>query len=115
MNLERAAQNAIDLSHRMEAALKIDDMDLCKDLLALRGEAMVAFGQWHSASSASEKNICQPLIDELITADGNLKVQYKAALEESAVVFRQSLTSSAGIPAGAYNTNTTPACVDRKA
>ncbi len=115
MNLEKSILNAIDLSRRMEAALKVDDMILCSDLLEIRAVAMADFESSHRSSSADEKGACSDLIKELIAADGSLQTQYKAALNTSGADFRQSLGSAAGSPAGAYNTNNTAACVDRKA
>jgi hypothetical protein len=115
MNLEKSILNAIDLSRRLEAALKVDDMDLCGDLLEIRGEAMAAFETIHRASSAAQKEHCHILIEELVSADRSLQDRYEKALEASAGEFRQSLTSGSGIPVGAYNSTPAPACVDRKA
>ncbi len=115
MNLEKSIVNAIDLSHRLEAALKVADMDLCRDILDIRGEAMDHFERWHRAGTVSEIQNCRELIEELITVDRELQDNYQTALDSSAEEYRQSKISGSKIPTGAYNTNITPACVDRKA
>jgi len=115
MNLEKSILNAIDLSRRMEAALKVDDMILCNDLLEIRAVAMADFESSHRSSTEDEKSACSHLIKELVAADRSLQTQYKAALSVSGTDFRNSIGSAAGNPSGAYNTSNTAACVDRKA
>ncbi len=115
MNLEKSILNAIDLTGRLEAALKMDDMELCQDVLNLRGEAMAAFETWHRASSPAEKANCTDLIKELVLADRKVQAHFQTALETSAGDFRKSLTSVSTVSSGAYQTNPNPACVDRKA
>lgn len=115
MKLETAILNAIDLSGRLEAALKVDNLDLCKEILVLRGDAMAAFEHFHKASTPAERKQNHSLILQLVSVDRSLQSQYQAGLETSAVEFRQSLKSGGSVPAGAYNTTASPACVDRKA
>ncbi len=115
MTLEKSILNAMDLTGRMKAALEDDNIDLCQDLLEIRGYAMKDYETTHRASSSQEKASCKGLIEELISVDRALQSQYQAVLEVSAVDFRKSLSSRSGTTATAYNTTESPACVDRKA
>jgi len=115
MNLEKSISDAIDLTRRLEAALEVDDMELCQDVLEIRGGAMATFESWHRTSSPDQIAQCRHLIKELVEADNNLQSQFKAAMEASAGDLRQLMSSGAAAPTGAYNTSTTQACVDRKA
>jgi hypothetical protein len=115
MTLEKSIRSAIDLTLRLEAALEVGDMDLCRDLLEIRGEAMAAFERVHRGSPPLLACQHQDLVDELIAVDGKLQAKYQKGLENTAGEFRKALTSGSGIPGGAYNSNATSACIDRKA
>ena len=107
--------DAIDLTGRLDAALEVDDMKLCQDILEIRGFAMANFESWHRTSSQDELEKCQDLIRELAVADNNLQARFKEGLESSAVDLRNLVTSGARAPSSAYTTHNISACVDRKA
>ena len=93
----------------------MDNMELCQDLLELRGTAMATFEACHSKSSPDQIAQCRVLIKELVEADRTLQDNFKKARDVSADDLRQLVTSGASAPTSAYNTNSSPACVDRKA
>ena len=43
MNLQTVTENALDLTRRLQAALRLGDLDLCTDLMDLRSQAMESF------------------------------------------------------------------------
>lgn len=115
MDLTKSLLQTIDLTQRLEKALGLGHLDLCQDLLDLRGEAMAAFERCHSQSSPSERRKCQDLLEDLKAADGRLQQHYRTALDSTAKEFRESLTSGGGVPSGGYAPSAGPACLDRKA
>ncbi|MCP4293688.1 MAG: hypothetical protein GY780_17815 [bacterium] len=115
MNLNQAIQSALDQTGRLEAALSLGELELCKDLLVLRGETMMVFQQMHQISTQEEKLQCQDLLIELKKSDQVLMTNFNAQLENSAVELRKANTSGSGTPVGSYKNQAAPSCVDRKA
>ncbi len=115
MNLEKTLRAALDFTERLESGLETGDLELCQDLMELRGSSMLAFEQAHQGSLLQEQAQCSELIAELKRADAQLQKKYGLALEQSAGDVRQSLMSGSGSPSGAYNTAPSPSCLDRRA
>ena len=115
MNLKKSISDAMDLTSRLQAALKLDDMELCQDILQIRAGAMATFESWHRTSSKEEIASCHSMIKELAEADQILQKKFKSALDESAGELRQLVSSGCTSPTSAYNTNISQACVDRRA
>ncbi len=115
MNLEQSILSAVDLTKRLEMALNVGELELCQDLMEIRGEAMMVFEATHRGSSSKEVGQCGALLEELKAADAELQKKYQASLKTVAEEFRQGLKSGAGSAGGTYSSQTIPACIDRKA
>ncbi len=115
MNLEQSILNALDFTRRLQAALKLGDMELCAEILALRGEAMALFEHLHRHASEQDRQVVQPLVQELAQADRQLQEESSAQLTATASEFRSNLNSGPARSNQTYSTGPTQACVDIKA
>jgi len=115
MYLESTLERAIDLTGRHEAAIRAGDMGLCRDLLEIRGEVMAAFEHTYRGSSEAERSSCQANLDKLKSVDAQLQGKCGESLETSAKDLRRAITSGSGTPVGAYKSQVSTGCLDRKA
>jgi|GEM_PF-3285457 len=115
MNLSTITADALDMTLRLEAALHLDDLELCRDLMELRAVVMDQFECCHRQSSPRDQQICQAQIQELFEADAQLQSSADSALNTAATEFRKSVAGAGGGSGSAYSTVSTQACVDRKA
>lgn len=115
MTLMDCTITALDFTRRLQSAVNLDDMDLCQEILELRGQAMLAFEAAHRASGALEKARCQDQITALIEADRKLQADMASELEAIAVDFRKHMVTSHLNQHSGYQELTSQACVDRKA
>ena len=113
--LATAIEKAIDLTGRLNAALKVGNMGFCADLMAIRGEVMADFEKIHRASSESEQENCQTLLANLITENDQLQNNLGMDMEICSNELSQAITSGSSTPIGAYKSVSTPGCLDRKA
>lgn len=115
MNLEKNTLSALDITRRLQAALEMGDLDICQDLLDLRGEALEVFEASHRASSPEMREAILPLIRELQHEDSGLRLRLSEILQEDGQRLRASLGSASGPGRQAYNTTEPPSCLDRRA
>ena len=115
MNLHTATDNALDLTRRLQAALHLDNMDLCTDLMDLRNQAMETFAAIHHGAGEAELAACDSLIDELIVADRDLQEQAQQNLLDAAGEFRTALSNAGKATSGAYRNEPDQVCIDRRA
>ncbi len=115
MKLEPTIIKALDLTGRLEVALDIGDLQLCSDLIEIRGAVMLEFENTHKACSPQERQQCAALVANLQNENSKLMVKYKRSLDASARDLRQAITAGSGTPIGAYKAQSSPACLDRKA
>jgi hypothetical protein len=114
MELLHTIDLARDLTKRLHAALESQDLEVCRDLLEQRGQAMGDLERAHRGSSDQERDNCRADIVALVRADGHLQERSKEVLAMVAVEFREQL----GLPAnGIHPAGGDPlqACLDRKA
>ncbi len=114
MTLESTIEKAIDLTGRLEAALKVGDMDLCRDLIEIRGEIFYDFELTHRESSEAERKRCQTILAKLKSGNDQLQVKWKESMVTTAGDLRRAINSGASTPIGAYKSQSSPGCLDRK-
>ena len=115
MNLQESTQKAMDFTRRLEAALALNDLDLCREILELRGGAMAAFELSHRQAGPGEAHACREQIRELVEADRKLQEKVGSILAETARDFRTNLVSTPAKPVQGYQNGPAQACIDRKA
>jgi hypothetical protein len=115
MNLYQTTRVALDFTRRLQAALNLDDLELCQEILVLRGQAMKAFEICHRAAGPAEKAEAREAIQDLIQADEELQEQTGAGLAATARDFRENMVSSQQAQRCGYQNGPTQACIDRKA
>jgi hypothetical protein len=115
MDLEQSIHAAHDLTLRLQAALKLDDPDLCTEILALRQQAMALFEEYHRCASPEEQGRVAPQVRELQKADQALQNAAFAGLDSVAQEFRANLNSGPARSNAHYQTGPSQACVDIKA
>ncbi len=116
MTLQNCTLSALDYTRRLEAALKVGDIDLCQEILDLRGQAMKAFELSHLSASDFERKACGEDIRILQEADRDLRSISASNLDDVTQDFRKNLvTSQHGSANKAYSSGHGQACVDRKA
>ena len=115
MTLLDSTRKALDFTRRLEAALALNDLDMCQEILELRGAAMAAFEQAHRRADVSERNACAGEIRALAQADGELQAKMAVALDLTARSFRENMTSGHGNATARYQNGPAQACIDRKA
>ena len=115
MNLENDTNLALDLTLRLKAALEMDDLEIARDLLELRGEAMSSFEASHRAATQEIRQSAFPLIRQLQTEDQQVRQRLAEILAENGQRLRESIGSASGPGQQAYNTTSPPSCLDRRA
>lgn len=115
MSLLESTRKALDFTLRLDAALTLDDMDLCGEILALRGEAMVEFERAHRAAPRAEIEACRPEITSLAEADLLVRQKSEKGLAAVAREFRQNMVSNRQSATNVYAGASRQACIDRKA
>ena len=113
--LASVIEKAIDLTGRLNAALKVGNMEFCADLIGIRGEVMADFEKIHRASSPIERKNCQALLANLKSENDQLQNNLGLDMETCASQLSQAITSGSSTPVGAYKSISTPGCLDRKA
>lgn len=115
MNLLESTRQALDFTLRLDAALTLGDLDLCREILELRGQAMDGFEAAHRAATDAEVQACRADIADLAQADGLVRQKTAAGLESVAREFRQNMVSNRQSAVGSYDGGGRQACIDRKA
>jgi len=115
MNLSQITQLALDYTRRLEAALNLDDLDLCREILEVRGQAMATFETIHRQASSQERDACRSDIGELVAADRMVQEKSAVGLESIARDFRKNMASNQATAQNSYMAEPAQACVDRKA
>ncbi len=115
MVLKNAILEAIDLTQQLRVALGNDDLDLCRDLLDLRADAMHRFETAHQVANSQEHSVCSSYLRELFEEDCYLQDMTKNKFSKTRNEMRNNLGSSSRVYAGNYFTEPQNACLDRKA
>ena len=115
MNLEQSTQQALDFTRRLEAALHLGDLDLCAEILQMRGAVMEHFTRLHRSAPDREKAAVADLVKELAEADTRLQQETTRQLGATAAEFRANLNSGPARTTPRYGSGPTQACVDIKA
>ena len=113
MELLRTTDLARDLTQQLHTALENKDLEICRDLLERRGQAMMDFESAHRAASDPDRESCRGSMLELHKADEHLRERSNELLEMVATEFREQL----GLPGkGIHPVGGDPmqACLDRK-
>lgn len=115
MNLEQTIIAALDYTRRLQAALKLGNLEMCSEILQLRGEAMQHFEAAHRAAPPAEQERHAGLVAQLAEADRQLQEDTRVQLGSVAEEFRANLNSGPARSNRSYQTGPTQACVDFKA
>jgi hypothetical protein len=113
MELLRTTDLARDLTQQLHTALENKDLQMCRDLLERRGQAMMDFETAHRAASELDRESCRGSMSELLKADEHLRKRSKELLEMVAAEFREQL----GLPGNTIHPvggEPLQACLDRK-
>jgi len=97
----------------LHAALENKDLQMCRDLLERRGQAMMDFESAHRAASELDRESCRDSLLDLHRADEHLHERSKELLEVVAAEFRGQL----GLQGKAIHQvggDPLQACLDRK-
>ncbi len=114
MTLLKSTQTALDFTRRLQSALTLDDLDLSREILELRAQAMQAFERCHRSATPEERANCRDEIRALVQADRELQEKTSTDLAAIARDFREKMVSNLQNPAQSYCSGPTQACIDRK-
>ena len=115
MNLLISTCNALDFTSRLKSALALGDLEMCREILEMRGKAMQAFEKAHRLAGPQEIAQCQDEINQLIQADRELQDIYGKELGSIARDFREKTVSNFQGANQPYQDAPMAACIDRKA
>ena len=115
MNLMENTLAALDYTLRLEAAVHLDNLDLCVEILEFRSQAMAAFEKSHRKASVQERAACRDDIEALILADRKLQADTAAGLSVIAKEFREKMASNQPHHGQSYMRGPVQACIDRMA
>jgi len=113
MELLRTTDLARDLTQQLHTALENKDLQMCRDLLDRRGQAMMDFESAHRVASETDRESCRDSMLDLHRADEHLRKRSKELLEMVAAEFREQL----GLPGKTIHQvarEPQQACLDRK-
>ncbi len=115
MMLKSTILEALDLTQKLHQALSEDNLDLCRDLLDLRAEAMLRFENAHRMANSQEQAICSSYLRNLFEEDRLLQNTTKDKFSVTQRAVRNNLGSASKVHSGSYYVEPQNACVDRKA
>ena len=84
MGLLRTTDLTRDLTQQLHTALENKDLQMCRDLLERRGQAMMDFESAHRAASEPDRESCRNSMLDLHRADEDLRKRSKELLEMAA-------------------------------
>lgn len=113
--LKTTIEEALDLTRRLQDALAMDELDLCRDLLEQRAEAMFRFETAHQVANSQEQAICSSYLRKLFEEDKQLQSTTKEKFTVVQGEMRNTMCSSARMHSGHYANEPQNACLDRKA
>ncbi len=114
MMLKKTILEALDLTRQLRLALGQGDLNLCRDLLDQRAEAMLRFETAHRVANSQEHAICSSYLRELFEEDRILQNITMEKFTETQNEMRSNLGASSRIHVGSYMTEPQNACLDRK-
>ena len=94
MNLLESTKVALDFTTRLKAALALGELEMCQEILDLRGQAMQSFEKSHRRASSQEIMDCRDEIAALAEADLELQNNSAQGLEATARDFREKTVSN---------------------
>ena len=113
MGLQRTITLAHDLTKRLHEALENQDLEVCRQLLEQREQAMAEFEKKHRETSDQDRAGCRSTLESLKQADKHLRERSQIILAMVTEEFRGQLGSPV-MGHGRSDGDQGQACLDRK-